>query len=126
MESGESMLAMEEFKRDSDSVREFLEDNYEVSDSGEETSLRQIFDHYRVWYKWNVQESGVIKFRKNEMGKRIKDIMGVEPCGRKYFTNADTGHSDKETMYPIKLKDNPLEAEVEMTPEQAKQANIDF
>lgn len=102
IESRDSMIAMDEFKKDSDTVREFLEDNYEFSEENK-VSLREIYEHYRDWYHFNVQDGGSIKFRINEMGKRIKDVFGVESTGREYVFSGRTQRSERETMYPIEL-----------------------
>jgi len=118
---------MNEFKRDSDSVREFLEDNYEVFESTglDGTPLRQIFEHYREWYHNNVQDSGVIKFRINEMGRRIKQILGVEPIGQKYVWNSNTQRNERETLYPIREIQPPLLAQ-EVPAKDAEQLGINF
>jgi putative DNA primase/helicase len=106
-DSADSIAAMVDFKRDSDTVREFLEDNYEVAEDGVETSLRDIFDHYREWYRVNVQDAGAMKFRKNELGKRIKEIFDVENSGQKFIYNGSLQRSERETFYPIKLTQTP-------------------
>lgn len=125
IESADSVFAMNEFKRDSDTVRVFLEDNYEVIE-GAKTSLRNIFNHYRIWYNYNVQDSGVIKYRINEMGKRVKEIFSVDPIGQEYIYNHETGRAERETMYPIKLiSDNILEGNV-IEEKEAKQQGLDF
>jgi len=127
IESEDSIASMNDFKRDSDTVREFLEDNYEVSDNKEDkTSLRQIYEHYRQWYRYNVSDSSIIKFRINEMGKRVRDILGVDALGQEYKWNELTQRSERQTMYPIKLITPPADTEAEYTEEQAKQQNIDF
>jgi putative DNA primase/helicase len=134
IESADSVSSMDEFRRDNDSVREFLEDNYELSDI-KETSLRQVFDHYRQWYRYNVQDSGIMKFRKNEMGKRIKDIMGVSSLGQKYIFNSLINATERETIYPITLREelSPAQAaftegatEISMEEFEAKQLKADI
>lgn len=127
IESGDALEAMLDFKRDSDTVREFLEDNYEVGEEGEYTSLRQIYDHYREWYRYNVQDGSSMKFRKNEMGKRVKDIFGVDSVGQKYIQNPESGSLIRETCYPIRLIPMPtIPVEEVLTPQQATQQGINF
>lgn len=123
VESQDSVMAMLEFKRDSDTVREFLEDNYEADDNSE-MPLRQIYEHYRDWYSRNVSNS-ILKFRINELGKRICEIFHVKSLGQKYLFNGQI--SQRETMYPIKLKTEPVEDLPILTAEEAKvQLNIDL
>ena len=127
--AGDSLLnTMAEFKRDSDTVREFLEDNYELSTEGETTTLREIYDHYRLWYKQNVSYSdSSLKFRINEMGKRVKDIMDIESVGQKPVFNSVSQRMERETMYPIRpIKDLDIPIEEVMTVEQATQRNLNF
>ena len=115
VESRDSVSAMLEFKRDSDTVREFLEDNYEVDKNGS-LAVSVVYEHYRQWYFQNVSNS-ILKFRKNELGRRIVDILGVAASGREYVFNGQTQKSERETMYPIKLKTEPVEEHV-CTPEE--------
>ncbi len=103
-----------------------MEDNYVITDGEEKTSLTEMFEHYRTWYKWNVQDNGAIKFRKNEMGKRIRSVFKVESLGQEYVFNPETHRSERETMYPIKLIEAPADVDAIMTEEQAKQLGIDF
>jgi P4 family phage/plasmid primase-like protien len=126
IESEDSVMAMNEFKRDSDTVRVFLEDNYEISDGIKTTSLRSIFQHYREWYHYNVQDSGAVKFRINELGKRLKDIFSVDCVGREYVYNNDTGRSERETMYPLSLISESITTGIPVTEEKAKQIGINF
>lgn len=110
VESQDSIIAMTEFKRDSDSVREFLEENYELCNEGDEPiTIREVYDYYLYWYERNVQRHGVMKFRKNEMGKRIKEVFNVNPSGRTNVFDNISNKWFKETLYPIKVK--PLEDE---------------
>jgi P4 family phage/plasmid primase-like protien len=125
IESEDSVVAMNEYKRDSDTVREFLEDNYEI-DEDAKTPLREIYDYYKSWYHYNVQENGVIKFRINEMGKRIKDIMGIDAVSRGSVFNSTTQRLERETMYPIKLVEPIVQTEEILTEEQAEQLGINF
>lgn len=125
--SGEALArSMSEFKRDSDTVREFLEDNYEASSGDETTSLREVYNHYRFWYRQNVSDYNSLKFRINEMGKRIRDVLDVESIGQKYVFNSESQRSERETLYPIRLIANIDGVDVEFTEEQAKQQGIDF
>lgn len=117
IESGDSIEAMLAFKRDSDTVREFLEDNYEV-DEDCKTPLRYIFEHYRNWYHYNVQDSGVIKFRINEMGKRLSEVLGVKSLGQESIYSSELQKHIRETMYPIKLKNQEPPEEHIMSPEE--------
>jgi putative DNA primase/helicase len=126
IESADSVAAMASFKRDSDTVKEFLDDHY-VADPAVKTPLRQVFEHYRQWYRYNVQDSGVMKFRINEMGKRIVDIMGVQSCGQVYLFNSETHKSERETAYPIRLIEvTPEMIETEAVVESFKQQEIDL
>lgn len=93
--------AMEDYRRDSDTVREFLEDNYEINMDAE-TPIIDIYNHYRFWYRANVQDSSLMKFRVNEMARRLKDIFGVESNNRKPFYNKETQEWEKLSTYPIK------------------------
>lgn len=122
----ESRLAMNAYKRDSDTVREFLEDNYEANELYQ-TPLSHVYNHYRDWYSRNVSSANNLKFRSNEMGKRIKDIFNIESLGQKYIFNKDLGTNEKETMYPIRLIPAPtLPTEEILTTEQASQQGIIF
>lgn len=125
VESADSVFAMNEFKRDSDTVRLFLEDNYEAFE-GSKTSLRNIFEHYRNWYHYNVQDFGTVKFRINELGKRIKEIFSVELSSQEYIYNHELGKAERETLYPIRLITDNLLAGNEIKPEEAKQLGLNF
>lgn len=92
------------FKKDSDTVREFLEDNYDIDTHGE-IPLLDIYDHYRIWYRQNVQDSTALKLRANEMGKRIKEVFGLNPAGRHVTRNVTTGQAQNLSFYRLKLKD---------------------
>lgn len=96
----DSIEAMKEFRRDMDTVREFLEDNYEI-DFDYKTSITSIFNYYRDWYRINVQDSGIMKFRVHEMGKRIKEIFGVNSNGREVLRNYND-ELKKISVYPLK------------------------
>jgi putative DNA primase/helicase len=120
IESKSSLAFMNEFKRDSDTVREFLEENYEVSEDNP-TSVRAVYNHYRYWYRNNVQDSNQMKLRINEMGKRICDIFNVKTAGREWIYNGDSQKAERETMYPIKLKEEEQPEEHIVTPEEKKE-----
>jgi len=125
IDSAASVKALAEFKRDSDTVREFLEDNYEL-DTNSETPLKEVFENFRLWYMDNVQDSKSMKFRSAEMGKRIREVFGVESQGqRKWFNSKDQKH-EMLSVYPLKPK--VIEADIEevMTVEQATQRNLNF
>jgi P4 family phage/plasmid primase-like protien len=126
IESSDSIASMMEFKRDSDTVREFLEDNYEVDEGGEGVDLAHVYDHYRGWHRSHVQDSSQMKMRSAEFGKRIKEIMGVTSMGQKYVWNEETQRKERETLYPIKHIVFPDDVEAVMTPEEAKQQGLDF
>jgi len=93
--------AIAEFKRDSDTIREFLEENYEV-DLKAQTPIQEVYEHYRSWYRSNVQDTSMVKFRVNEMGRRLKEVFSVESNGRADFKNNETGIYEKLTVYPIR------------------------
>jgi putative DNA primase/helicase len=125
-DSGSSERALNEFKKDSDTVREFLEESYEV-DADSKTPLRYIYNYYRDWYRLNVQDMGVMKFRINEMGKRVAEVFGVKSLGQEFLYSSEMQKSIRETMYPIKLKDQEPPEEHILTPEEAyKQTGLNF
>jgi phage/plasmid-associated DNA primase len=125
VESQDSIQAMLEFKRDSDTVREFLEDNYETSETIE-TSINDVYESYRQWYGRFVSGSPM-KFRINELGKRICDIFSVKSSGQKWSYSNEQQKSIRQTFYPIKIKEEPLEDLPVLTAEEAKvQLNIDL
>jgi len=103
MDSDVSQKAIQAFKRDSDVAREFLEDTYEV-DVKSEVSLKEIFSNFRYWYRDNVQDSGVIKFRTAEMGKRIREVFGVDVSNRKNVFVEENRQYEKLSFYPLKKK----------------------
>ena len=98
--------AMKEFRRDNDTVREFLEDHYDIDPDATAESgglpVIDVYNHYRWWYRDNVQDSQAFKFRANEMGRRIKEILGVSDCGRRNIRNEDTGDYERLTIYPVR------------------------
>lgn len=124
VESKDSVIAMLEFKRDSDTVREFLEDNYESDEMGEMT-IRDVYEHYKNWYRMSVQDSGSFKYRINELGRRICEVLGVKPSGKKYIFSNTTQRSERNTIYPIRIKEEPMEDLPVLTKEEAeKQLNF--
>lgn len=101
-----SVLAMDEFRKDSDTVREFLEDNYTI-DMKEQIPLLSVFNDFRKWYMENVQDTKSMKFRSAEMGKRIKEVFGLDSCGRCKFLNYETKKYELLTAYNLRLKYKP-------------------
>lgn len=93
--------AMADFKKDSDSVYEFLNETY-VIDPKVKTPLVEIYNNYRYWHKVNVQDSFGMKMRSNEMGRRIKEVFGLDSCGRETFQDTDTGKYKKLSVYNLK------------------------
>jgi hypothetical protein len=92
---------MNEYKRESDTIREFLEDNYEL-DVDAKYPITAVFDHYRLWYRSKVQDTAAMKLREAEMGKRIKEVFGVQSSGRLTFKNEVTGELDRCVTYPLR------------------------
>jgi len=92
--------AVKEFRKDSDTVREFLEDNYEYDPEGE-ISGNEIYKHFRDWYRINVADSAHLKLRSAEMGKRIKETFGISPAGRKIIFNHETCEYEKPYVYNL-------------------------
>jgi putative DNA primase/helicase len=101
---------MADYKRDSDTVREFLEENYEI-DFTSERNIQEIYGNYRYWYRNNVQDSSQMKLRANEMGRRIKEVFGLDAIGRKAFKNQETDKFERLSVY--NLKEIIIEAPVE-------------
>jgi len=105
MDSSDSQKAMTEYKKDSDTAREFLEDNYELDDNGS-ISISEIYEHYREWYRRNVQDYGTMKFRKNEMAKRIKDVFFIDSFARSAFKNLENNKLERTTLYKLRRINN--------------------
>lgn len=103
IESAKSEIAMSDFKRDNDTVREFLEENYEI-DFETQTPLSEVFYEFRSWYMENVQDTKSMKFRSAEMGKRIKEVFDLDSLGRVKFLNRDTHKYELLTAYNVKRK----------------------
>lgn len=95
--------ALTDFRRDSDTTREFLEENYEIDLKGE-MPIKTVYEHYRLWYRDNVQDSGSMKFRANEMGRRIKEVFGLDSNGQKKLFNTQTQQYERLSVYPISRK----------------------
>ena len=96
-----SVDAISQVKNDSDSARQFLEENYEY-DENSKISIDEIFYHYREWYRNNIHESN-LKFRMNEMAKRIKDVFRIDSIGRFFFFDQALGKKVRKTAYNLKL-----------------------
>ena len=93
--------AISAYRRDSDTVHEFLEENYEI-DEKSETPLALIYNHYRSWYRINVQDSSNMKFRASEMGRRIKEVFGLESKGQRKVYNNNTEQYEHLSVYGLK------------------------
>ena len=96
-----SYECLEEFKKDSDTVREFLEENYTVDDNYS-SNIMEVYQHYRFWYRMNVQDSSLMKFRVNEMGKRITEVFGINKKGREKFKMGDSNEYQRLSVYGLK------------------------
>ena len=92
--------AIQDFRKDSDTVREFLEDNY-VVDRDVEISSTDVYNHFRAWYRTNVADSSYLKLRSAEIGKRIKEVFNLSSCGRKCYFNAATSEWEKPYVYNL-------------------------
>lgn len=90
-----TLEAKEEYKRDSDSIREFLEDNYLYEEDKVE-SIDDIYKKLQVWYSENV--GGKMKLRKNELGRRICNIYKI-----KSFRKWDEKRTKKNYFYNLKF-----------------------
>jgi len=110
IDSADSQVAMNEYKKDADTIREFFEDNYKTDDDGD-ISIAEIYEHYRFWYRQNVQDAGSIKFRTNELAKRIKEIFFLDPHRRGLYYNKDTQQNERSTFYKLKKFKEELEAD---------------
>ena len=93
--------AINNYRRDSDTVNEFLEENYEIDEKAE-TALAEIYGHYRIWYRSNVQDSSNMKFRASEMGRRIKEVFGLERRGQRKIYNNETMNYEHLSVYGLK------------------------
>ena len=125
LDSQASFNAIDKFKRDSDAVREFIEDTYEI-DMICRIPLKAVFDKYRDWYRSNVQDTASMKFRSAEMGKRIREVLGVESNGREKFFNDTEKKYELLSVYPLREKVIEGDIEAEYTEQEAKQQNINF
>lgn len=96
-----SVATMKQFRRDSDTIREFLETNYTYDAENQET-LYDVYEHYRSWYKVHVSEGNNMKLRQAEMGKRIVEVFGCEANGRVKVINPDTDQYERRRTYPLR------------------------
>lgn len=125
IDSAASYESINNFKRDSDAVREFLEDNYEI-DEESEMPTQKVYDSFKLWHRSNVQETGAMKFRSAEMGKRIHEVFGVKSKGQRKFWDENFKKYVFLSVYPLKEKVIDADVEEIMTEEQAKQRNLEF
>lgn len=125
IDSEVSARAISDFKRDSDTVREFLEDNYEL-DMACKIPLKEVFEQFRFWYRDNVQDSGSMRFRSAEMGKRIREVFGIKSVGQIKYYNKENNKYEFLSVYPLKEKVIEGDIEAEYTEQEAKQQNIEF
>ena len=122
IESAASAAAKDEFKRDNDTIREFLEDNYELSFDTTPIPLPEIFNELRNWYMMNVQDNRAMKFRSAELAKRIKEVFNSGSTGRSLYRNPATGVNERCYVYPlIKIdKSEPQEISTDELPAETK------
>jgi putative DNA primase/helicase len=99
--SDKSVQALNEYRRDSDTIREFLEDNYEVDEDNKFIGL-SVLDHYRQWYRQNVQDTSSMKLRMSEMAKRIKEVFNIQTNGRVCVKNENTNEYERPPTYPLR------------------------
>lgn len=92
--------AMKQYRQDSDSLREFLESNY-VTDFNEETSSIDIYNHFRRWHRINVSDTGSLKLRSAEMGKRIKEVYNLNSSSRRNVTDTESGERERQSFYNL-------------------------
>jgi len=125
IESASSAAALDEFKKDNDTIREFLEDNYELSFDTTPIALPEIFNDLRSWYMLNVQDNRAMKFRSAELAKRIKEVFNCGSTGRLLYRNPSTGANERCYTYPLAKidKSETQEISADELPEKIK---IDF
>lgn len=87
-------------RRDSDSAIQFLEETF-VFDKDSVVSLDEVFYSYRSWYRDNVHD-GSLRFRSNEMAKRIKEVFKIESCGRLKFYDAAAKTNIRRTAFHLR------------------------
>jgi len=116
--SASSQKALDVLRRESDSCREYLEDAYEI-DQKAETTMSEIYQGFRIWYRQNVQDQGAIKLRTSEMAKRIKETFGVSATGRKQVFNNETQRYERLHTYPLRNINDTM-SEDEKVDEQIK------
>jgi putative DNA primase/helicase len=90
---------IKEFRKDSDTSREFFEEMYQY-DPDAEICLNDIYIHFKKWYSSNVAD-GSFKFRSAEIAKRIKEIYGITFHRRDVVKNSE-GEYEKPYMYHLK------------------------
>lgn len=97
---------LEEYKQDSDTVREFLLDWYEIDDTNfVNTPVLAILDDYRKWYSMHVKEGGRPTLRSNELGRRVKEVFKVDQSEeRARYTDSDGNVNNHARAYPIRRK----------------------
>jgi P4 family phage/plasmid primase-like protien len=96
----ETLSLLKEYKRDSDSLREFLEDNFYV-DFKEELPISDIYISFKNWHKRNIADGG-FKYRSNELAKRICEVFDIKSSARKVALNTESGKYERMTCYPLK------------------------
>lgn len=101
LDAESSIKAVKTLRNDSDTAREFLEENYEF-DKDSFVALDDIYFHYRDWYRRNVHD-GNLKFRSNEMAKRIKETFNIDSFGRYKFFDKSLGKYVRRTAYNLRL-----------------------
>lgn len=123
IESASSALALDEFRRDNDTIREFLEDNYVLSFETTPIALPEIFNELRNWYMLNVQDNRAMKFRSAELAKRIREVFNCGPVGRLLYRNPQSGVSERCSSYPLAKIDKaePQEISADELPEETKE-----
>lgn len=116
LDAESSVKAIKTLRNDSDTAREFLEENYEF-DKDSFIALDDIYFHYRDWYKSNVHD-GNLKFRSNEMAKRIKETFNIDSFGRYKFFDKSLGKYVRRTAYNLRLLEQETEEVEEKTFEE--------
>lgn len=90
------------YLRDTDSVREFLEDHYQV-DISSDIAIDDIYDEYVDWYSINIQRGRTPKLASNNMGKRIKNIFKIDGYRKTIYDNFGNPTAQR-TFYNLKKK----------------------
>lgn len=98
LEGNDFIRIIESFKSDNDVAREFLKEKY-VVDECSFMPLKDIFDDFKFWHHNNVGGNNM-KFRSNELGRRIKEIFVVGSNGtHKYSFD---GKLETSKTYPLR------------------------